>query len=127
MLTDQMRASFAAQASRFLTETCTVAREVVTVGEYGESARSWVVLATDVACRLISPKFSQRLLIQTADGREDARVEYGLILGMTATALQVKDRVTVNGRALRVTQVPAQMTDLPYQRVQVSSGEAGSE
>jgi len=125
MITDAMRASLQAAVGSFLSETCDVAREVVTMGEYGEQERHWQALAAGVACRLITPKYNQRALIAATDGREAAKEEYGLIVPVSAAALQVKDRVTVNGQEWYVTQLANSLTDLPFQRVMVSAGEAG--
>lgn len=127
MLTDTLRAQLAARANVYLNTTCAIARETVTAGVYGESDRQFTLIAADVPCRLIGPKYDRRTLIVDGNGREDARTEYRLVIPLTAAALQVKDRVTIAGQTYRVTQVPAQWTDLPFQQVQVSSGEAGSD
>jgi hypothetical protein len=126
MLTDVMRRAMAARVNDFLRERCTVAREVVTTGDYGQSERSWVVVAEDVPCRLIRPQYQQRMVLMDGDGRELARQEYGLILPLESVSVQVKDRVTVAGRALRVTRAAEFMTDMPFQRVLVGTGEAGA-
>ena len=77
MITDAMRAAMQAAVGSFLSETCDVAREVVTMGEYGEQERHWQALASGVACRLITPKskYNQRALIAVTDGREAAKEE----------------------------------------------------
>lgn len=126
MLTNPMRAAMAATVGGFLIERCTIAREVVTVGEYGQSERSWVAVAANVPCRVIRPEYQNRMTLMGGDGREMAREEYGLILPLDAEPVQVKDRVTVNGRTLRVTRAAELMTDLPYQRALMGTGEAAS-
>jgi hypothetical protein len=102
----------------YLTDRCTIRREVSATGEFGEQVRRWDVVLTDVPCRVIKTGFDRNQKVDEVAGRESAPELYSVILPFDAVTVQTKDQIEVSGLLLRVVQVQRELTDASFQRVQ---------
>ncbi|GEM_PF-1077672 len=95
---------------RFLTERCVIEREMHTVGAYGDAIRAWALIASDVACRVITARRSDLSGVALINGRETLQSTYRLTLPHD-TELGVDDRVTINNTIYHVVRVETDLTD----------------
>ncbi|MDX2163036.1 MAG: head-tail adaptor protein [bacterium] len=104
-----------AAARRYLTERCTIQRETVTTGAYGDSIRAWATVTVDVPCRLVRARRSDLDATAILAGRETLRVEYRLAIPHDAD-LRGGDRVIVGEAVYRVVRIEAALTEPIYRQ-----------
>lgn len=118
MVTNLLLGMVRQMAQPYLTDRCTVRREVSATGEYGEQVRRWDEVMSDVPCRVVMSPFDRNQKVDEVAGQESAPEPYLVIVPFDAVVVQAKDQIEVNGRVLRVVQVQRELTDAAFQRVQ---------
>lgn len=100
-----------------LTETCRVERESGSTGTMGELLHDWVVVAQDVACRVITR--GQQSQAQTREvGGQEALVERYELICPVGTAFTVDDRVVMSdGRIFQVVDVEDGLSNEAFAKV----------
>lgn len=90
-----------AKLTLFLDNTCRIERESNAQGAMGEPLHDWVLLADDVACRLISGKDMRGGTTERIGMQADMDESYRVILPIGTDVLG-GDKITVGGVAYRV-------------------------
>jgi hypothetical protein len=110
MVSNRLRGYVRGQVARFLTETCTIEREAVVTGVFGEPVHAWEVVGTNVACRLIRAGQFYTSASAVSGTQETLPAAYKLIVANTI-ALDVDYRVTISGLVYAVLRLETELTD----------------
>ena len=110
MVSNRLRGYVRGQVAKFLTETCTIEREAVVTGVFGEPVHAWEVVATNVACRLIRAGQFYTSAAAVSGGQETLPTAFKLIVANTV-ALDVDTRVTTGGLVYAVLRLETELTD----------------
>lgn len=118
MVQSQTLARIRRVVGQFLTDTCTIEREALTTGEYGQPTHSWELVASAVPCRLLMIKRDGSGVVTAAD-QETMQEQYSLIVANTVT-LDANYRVTVGGIEYDVVRLETSLTDEAYHKAIVA-------
>lgn len=99
-----------ARVEYFLSDTCTIEREVAAYDKYGSPTRAWKTIASGVKCRVISAGEASRGEMESSGVRETMTERYRLICPV-GTELGVDYRVTVSGKTYHVVSLIDAWTD----------------
>jgi len=100
--------------SVMLTETCTIERETVSVGDMGQSLHEFAEVAADVACRIIRAGTNSTGSSNNDGGREALTDRFRLILPV-GTDISTDYRVRMADESLyQVVDVEAALTDAAF-------------
>lgn len=100
-----------ARTAQFLKETCTIEVEQGAVGDFGQPAPIWIVIASNVACRVIVARSMNRPMADMVGSQEQLVEEYRVICPY-GTALAPNQRITLStGEVYSVTSVITDRTD----------------
>ncbi len=116
----QLMAHIKAHALQTYTDTCLIERnqEVPDI-RYGSKENSWVVIADDVPCRLITLNRSNRSLIEEI-GTQDVMLDsYQLVVPPT-TQIERDYKVTIGENTYFVTRIESSLTDLAFKQVLIT-------
>lgn len=95
----------------WLTETCTIEREILGVGVMGEETHDWQLIASGVKCRVITSTTMGSTSQTQAVGNQESLVDTYRIVFPYGTNLGVNMRITVNGLVYTVISVLTGRTD----------------
>lgn len=98
------------QTAKFLKDTCLIEVQDQSTDEYGSPALSWSVVAEDVPCRMITAGYQNQSRAGLVGSQESLQDMYKLICPY-GTALDIDQRVTVNGQTYNVVQLMTARTD----------------
>lgn len=110
MVSSQVLAMMQRVTATFLTETCDIEVEQDSVGQWGQPAHSWQVVATGVACRVITARPMLQSTAGQVGGQEQLVDTYRLIVP-AGTALAVNQRVTVNDLTYHIVSLITERTN----------------
>ena len=99
-----------ARVASFMTDTCTIEREVDAYDKYGSPVREWETSASGVACRVIRAGDQSRGAMGDNALRETMTETYRLIVPV-GTVLGVDYRVTINGKTYQIVNLIDAWTD----------------
>jgi hypothetical protein len=109
-----LRTQIRRTVTQYLIERCLIEQEQGGTGELGQETSVWVSVAADLPCRVISATRSTNTsAIDQAGAQETLREDYRLIVP-AGSALDVNQRVTVNGAVYQVIRVETALTDEVY-------------
>ena len=110
MVSDRILNSIKRRTAQFLTETCTLSQEEETTGKYGARTHSFVVVAEDVPCRVITvgSRYSGQI---RQEGQQEAMKDVYRLVCPVGTQLTVDMRVEVNGLTYKIINVLTARTD----------------
>lgn len=118
MVAGQTLAYIKRVVGQFLTDTCTIEREALATGQYGEPTHHWELVASGVPCRLLMIK-RDLSGVQVAGEQETMQDQYSLIVGDGVT-LEADYRVTVGGETYDVVRLETALTDEAYHKAIVA-------
>lgn len=105
------RAKLTATALQWLKDTCTLEQEVILTGEFGEPTRGWSLVASGVACRLITSGGAKSgNKVQETGAQETLEQEYRLVVAV-GTPVGINQRVTVGGNTYFIVRIESGLTD----------------
>jgi hypothetical protein len=111
MMSERTRAVIQRAVERSLTDTCKIEVMVKGRGVYGEPlADSWELVAENVKCRVIRSGSRSSSASEQVGNQETIREMYRLIVPR-GTALDIDQRVTVNGLVYQIVDVVTAWTD----------------
>ncbi len=106
-----LRARLQAQLEQMLTDVCSITRQTDAVDALGARTQTWVIVATNVKCRVIRAETKRNIGQQVVAVQEALTESYRLIVPR-GTSLSVDYRVTLtDGRVYDVVQVLDMNTD----------------
>lgn len=94
----------------FLTEHCSIARETMTRGQYGEMVHDWETVAEGVPCRVITAG-SRFMSAMREVGQQQAFVDVYRVVLPADTTLEAGYRITVGSRVYDVINIMDRRTD----------------
>lgn len=110
MVNARMLAQIRKSAETFLTDTCTIRREVTTPDAYGGVQRVQELVAADVRCRIITVNRQSASSTTITSDRETLRDEYRLSV-LRTVPLGTDYMVTVEGVDYDVVRIETRLTD----------------
>ena len=104
MIGGMLRDMLTARLREFLTETCVIEEEVIATDRYGAAAGTWRVVASGVACRVITETRMSGSDVQ-AVGSQEALIARRRLIVPVETVMGVNQRVTVGGDVYQIVAV----------------------
>ena len=104
---------------QYLTDACTIEQEQVTVAATGVPSVAWVVVVSNVPCRLIEPRRKSSNEAMPFAGQDSIEEPYRLIVAHDVD-LDTDMRVTIDGTVFYIEALDTSLTDRAFRSASIT-------